>query len=148
MATMRSKLIHGADRLRIYAAVLDIGDEVTGCLTRLAADERLTAAQVSAIGAFESATLAFWDWEKKEYEKIPVQEQVVVLSLAGDMTLDEKGGPKLHLHAVLGRRGGATVGGHLLEARVRPTLEVIINESPAHLRRAHDSRSGLALIRL
>ncbi len=145
---MRSKLIHEADRLRIYAAVLDIGDEVAECLTRLAADERLTAGQVSAIGAFESATLAFWDWEKKDYEKIPVREQVEVLSLAGDMTLDETGGPKLHLHAVLGRRDGTTIGGHLLQARVRPTLEVIVNESPAHLRRVHDPRTGLALIRL
>ena len=145
---MRSRMIHEANGLRVYAAVLDIGDEAMACLTRLAADERLTAAQVTAIGAFESATLAFFDWETKEYQKIPVQEQVEVLSLAGDMTLDEHGGPTLHLHAVLGRRGGATLGGHLLEARVRPTLEVIVNESPAHLRRAHDARSGLALIRL
>ena len=145
---MRSRMIHEADGLRVYAAVLDIGDEAMACLTRLAADERLTAAQVTAIGAFESATLAFFDWETKEYEKIPVREQVEVLSLTGDMTLGEDGGPKLHLHAVLGRRGGATLGGHLLEARVRPTLEVIVNESPAHLRRAHDARSGLALIRL
>jgi len=146
---MRSKLLHVADQLRIYVAVLDIGDEVTDCLTRLARDEQLLAAQVSAIGAFESATLAFWDWERKDYERIPVREQMEVLSLAGDITLDETGGgPKLHLHVVLGRRGGATLGGHLLEGRVRPTLEVMIEESPTHLRRAHDARTGLALIRL
>ena len=145
---MQSKLLHTADLLRVYIAVLDIGDEVTDCLTRLARDEQLSAAQVSAIGAFENATLAFWDWERKEYERIPVQEQAEVLSLAGDIAEDEHGGPKLHLHAVLGRRGGATVGGHLLDARVRPTLEVIINESPAHLQRVHDGRTGLALIRL
>ncbi|MBV8578840.1 MAG: DNA-binding protein [Acetobacteraceae bacterium] len=143
---MRSRKVHEAQGLRIFVAVLEIGDEVTDCLTRLAREERLTAAQVSAIGAFETATLAFFDWEKKEYEKIPVQEQTEVLSLAGDIA-DEKGEPKLHLHAVLGRRGGATIGGHLMQARIRPTLEVIVTESPAHLRRAHDEQSGLALIR-
>ena len=143
---MRSRKVHEAQGLRIFVAVLEIGDEVTDCLTRLAREERLTAAQVSAIGAFETATLAFFDWEKKEYEKIPVQEQTEVLSLAGDIA-DEKGEPKLHLHAVLGRRGGATIGGHLMQARVRPTLELIVTESPAHLRRVHDEQSGLALIR-
>ena len=144
---MRSRKVYELDGLRILVAVLEAGDEVIDCLTRLARDERLAAAQVSAIGAFETATLAFFDWETKRYEKIPVQEQTEVLSLAGDISLDEQGGPKLHLHAVLGRRGGATVGGHLLQARVRPTLEVIVNELPAHLRRVHDARSGLALIR-
>jgi uncharacterized protein len=99
------------------------GDEVTECLTRLARDERLSAAQISAIGAFETATLAFWDWERKEYEKIPVREPVEVLPLADDMAVDETEHPKLHLHAVLGRRDHRR---HLLEARVRPTLEVIV----------------------
>ena len=144
---MRSKLLHVADRQRVYVAVLDIGDEAADCLTRLARDEQLSAAQVTAIGAFESATLAFWDWERKGYERIPVQEQVEVLSMTGDIAQDETGGSKLHLHVVLGRRGGATVGGHLLDARVRTTLEVVINEVPAHLRRVHDDRTGLSLIR-
>jgi predicted DNA-binding protein with PD1-like motif len=36
----------------------------------------------------------------------------------------------------------------LLEARVRPTLEVILTESPGYLKREHDARSGLNLIRI
>jgi len=62
--------------------------------------------------------------------------------------VDQAGKPKVHLHVVLGRRNAATVGGHLLEGRVRPTLEVIVTESPAHLRRVHDPKVGLAVIRL
>jgi predicted DNA-binding protein with PD1-like motif len=134
---MRSRKLHAAEGLRVYVAVLEIGDSVADCLTRLAREERLTAAQITAIGAFESATLAFFDWQSKQYEEIPVREQAEVLSLVGDIALDEKGSPKLHLHAVLGRRGGAVVGGHLMDGRVRPTLEVMINESPAHLQRVH-----------
>jgi predicted DNA-binding protein with PD1-like motif len=49
---------------------------------------------------------------------------------------------------VLGRRDGSARGGHLLSAKVRPTLEVILTESPSYLRRAHDPASGLALIRI
>jgi predicted DNA-binding protein with PD1-like motif len=143
---MKTKLIHETDGLRTFAVVLDLGDEVCACLQGLASSERLSAAQVTAIGAFERATLAFWDWETKAYRDIPVNEQVEVLSLNGDITLDESGRPKLHLHTVLGRRDGSALGGHLKSARVRPTLEVIITEAPAHLRRKEDPKTGLALI--
>ncbi len=124
------------------------GDEVSECLSQLAEEESLSGAQITAIGAFRDAILAFFDWETKAYEEIPVSEQVEVLSLNGDIALDEYGRPKLHLHTVLGRRDGSTIGGHLMGGHVRPTLEVMITETPAFLRRVHDPHSGLALIRL
>jgi predicted DNA-binding protein with PD1-like motif len=89
--------------------------------------------------------LAYFDIESKQYEKIPVHEQVEVLSLLGDVTLSESK-PKVHLHAVLGRRDGSTRGGHLIKGLVRPTLEVVLTESPVHLRRKFDPEVGLALI--
>ncbi len=143
---MRSRMIDAAGGLRVHVAVLETGDAVTDCLTRLAR-RAAHGGPGTAIGAFESATLAFFDRDSNRCEEIPVHERAEVLSLAGDIALDEHGGPKLHLRTVPGRRGGATVGGHLLDARVRPTLEVIINQPPAHLQRVHDPASGLALIR-
>ena len=145
---MQRKLVHQAAGERVYVAVLESGDEVSGCLHRLADEESLSAAQITAIGAFRDATLAFFDWETRAYEEIPVEEQVEVLSLIGDITLDERGRPKLHMHTVLGRRDGSTLGGHLMGAHVRPTLEVVITEAPAFLRRVYDPHSGLALIRM
>jgi predicted DNA-binding protein with PD1-like motif len=143
---MKSKLIHEAHGLRSFAVVLATGDEVSACLQRFAESNRLSASQVTAIGAFEKAVLTYWDWQTKEYQDIPVGEQVEVLSLNGDITLQESGTIKLHLHTVLGRRDGSAMGGHLKEAHVRPTLEVIVTEAPAHLRRKLDPVSGLALI--
>ena len=143
---MRSRTIHEAHGLRTLVAVLETGDEVESCLQQLAASERLSAAQVSAIGAFQEAVLTYWDWDTKEYQEIPVREQVEVLSLNGDITLDPSGKPKLHLHTVLGRRDGSAMGGHLKSAQVRPTLEVILTEAPTHLRRRHDETTGLPLI--
>ncbi|MCL4766906.1 MAG: DNA-binding protein [Hyphomicrobiaceae bacterium] len=145
---MQRKLVHQAAGQRIYVAVLESGDEVCGSLQRLAEEESLSAASVTAIGAFRDARLAFFDWETKAYEEIPVDEQIEVLSLNGDISLDQHDRPKLHLHTVLGRRGGSTIGGHLLGAHVRPTLEVVLSETPAFLRRVHDPHSGLALIRM
>lgn len=131
--------------LHSHALIFDIGDEVISVLERFAADQNIGAAQFTAIGAFSEAVIAYFDWETKEYEKIPVREQVEVLVLAGDVALKDEQ-PSIHAHVVLGRRGGATIGGHLVEARVRPTLELILHESPLDLRKRVDDRTGLALI--
>ena len=143
---MRSRVLNESPE-RTVAAILDRGDEVMAALHRLAAEHDLVASRITAIGAFESATLGYFDWESKVYERIPVDEQVEVLSLIGDIALDGDE-PKVHVHAVLGRRDGSTLGGHLLDAIVRPTLEVLVTDSPSYLRRECDPVSGIALIRL
>lgn len=141
---MKSKLLNPGPE-RTYAVVLEAGDEVMEALQRFAVQESLNASRISAIGAFERAELGYFELERKDYLRIPVEAQVEVLSLAGDVALDG-GKPKLHLHAVLGRRDGSTVGGHLLSGLVRPTLEVLVTESPGYLRKTWDARFGLALI--
>ena len=95
-------------------------------LVEFARQNRLGAGHFTAIGAFRDVTLGYFDWEKKDYKKIPVDEQVEVLSLIGDVALKD-GEPKVHAHVVVGRSDGSTRGGHLLEAHVRPTLEVILD---------------------
>lgn len=100
------------------------------CLHRLAGQEDIPAAQVTAIGAFARATIRYFDRDAKEYRPIPAEEQVEVVSLNGNIALDGSGQPKLHLHAVPGRKDGAAMGGDLESGHVRPTLEVIITEMP------------------
>jgi predicted DNA-binding protein with PD1-like motif len=143
---MRAKVLNESPE-RTIALVLDRGDEAMSSLQRFALEHKLTASRLTAIGAFESATLGYFDWERKVYERIPIDEQVEVLSLVGDIALDGAK-PRVHAHVVLGRRDGSTVGGHLLEARVRPTLEVMVIDSPEYLRRVCDPVSGIALIRI
>jgi uncharacterized protein len=79
--------------------------------------------------------------------KIPVSEQVEVVSLVGNIVLHE-GRPKVHAHVVVAKRDGSALGGHLLEARVSPTLEIVIEDSSRKLTRRFDAASGLALIDL
>lgn len=143
---MRAKALDGGTG-RTWALILDKGDEVVSSLLAFATQQQLTAARFTAIGAFREATLGYFDWASKRYEKISVHEQVEVLSLVGDVAL-EGDKPKIHAHVVLGKRDGSAHGGHLLEAHVRPTLEVMLTESPAHLRRMFDPESGLALIEI
>jgi uncharacterized protein len=145
---MQARLIHEAHGQRTFAVVLETGDEVVSALTGLAAREALEAAQVTAIGAFSDAVLGYFDWQTKDYRRIPVHEQVEVASFVGDIVLGEDGQASVHAHVVLGRHDASTLAGHLFEAHVRPTLEVVVTESPAHLRKRRDPESGLALIDL
>ena len=143
---MRTKVLN-EDGERTFAVIFESGDEVLSGLTRFAEEQQLAASRFTAIGAFSQVVLGYFDWEKKDYERIPVNEQVEVLSMIGDIALEDAH-PKVHAHVVLGLRDGSARGGHLLEARVRPTLEVILTESPSYLKREFDRQSGLALIKI
>lgn len=143
---MRSKLLHDGGE-KTWVLIFDQGDEVVSVLTRFAEEQRLGGSRFTAIGAFSEVSLGYFDRERKDYRKIPVEEQVEVLVLAGDIALKD-GQPQVHAHVVLGKRDGTAHGGHLLAAHVWPTLELILVESPRHLQREFDKETGLALIHL
>ena len=111
-----------------------------------ARDWGLTAASITAIGAFRVASIGFFEFQTKNYQKIPVRVQSEVLSMLGDVAVDDTGKASLHLHVVLGFKDGSTKGGHFLEGYVRPTLEVVLRETPVKLRRRHRADLGIALI--
>ena len=143
---MRAKALADAPGEGTWVLILDTGDEVVATLTKFATEQNITAASFTAIGAFSNATLGYFDWESKKYEPVSVAEQAEVVTLLGDIALQD-GKPKVHAHASLARRGGAMVGGHVMNAYVRPTLEVVLSRSPKHLERRFDPASGIALIR-
>lgn len=140
-------LLHEVDGLRTFAVVMDKGDEAAGELLRFAREHDITGAGLTAVGACREATLAYFDPEAMSYQDIPVTEQAEVLSLVGDIAVKD-GEPAVHAHTVMGLRDGSTVGGHVRRAIVWPTLEVIVTESPAHLRKRVDEETGLALMAL
>ena len=143
---MKAKLIHSGKQ-KTYALIFEKDDEVIAGLTSFAKQQRLGASHFTAIGAFSDVTLGYFNRDKKDYDKIPVKEQVEALSVMGDIAFN-KGEPKIHAHVVVGKRDGSTLGGHLVQAHVWPTLEVVLTESPRHLRRKTDEETGLALIEL
>lgn len=143
---MKSKLVSKPGETRTWLLVLDMGEEVKAQLIAFAAGESIGNASFVALGAFEKAALAYFQWEQKTYKPIPVAEQVEAITLTGDIVPDDHGKPSFHAHAVLGRSDGSTMGGHLMEGHVRPTLEITVTELPAHLRRHQHPELGLALI--
>ena len=143
---MKSKVVEDADVVT-YVVVCDPGDEAVSALTQFARSEDLEAAQITAVGAFEHATVGWFDRAARDYRRIQVDEQCELLSLIGDVAAGEDG-PVVHVHAVLGLSDGTTRGGHLLEGRVFPTLEAIVTETPARLRKVMRPDIRIALIDL
>jgi predicted DNA-binding protein with PD1-like motif len=130
---------------RVLVVVCTKGEEAFETVATTVREREIRAAQVTAVGGFASADLGYFDGAAGDYLHIPVTEQVEVLSLMGDVAQDS-GETALHLHAVLGRRDGSTVGGHLLRGEVWPTLEVIVTEVAPELAKRYDPQTGLALI--
>ena len=132
----------------MFALIFETGDEIARVLQQFSKEQGLGASSFKAIGALSYAKLGWFNWETKKYEPASVlDEQVELLSLIGDIALKE-GEPQVHAHVVVGRSDGTAHGGHLLEARVRPTCELILTESPIHLQKKLDPESGIALIQI
>jgi uncharacterized protein len=126
--------------------IMQTGDEISSSLSSFAEAQKLAASSFKAIGALSYVKLGWFNWETKQYEAaVEFSEQVELLSLIGDIALKD-GKPQVHAHATISRRDGKAFGGHLLKAIVRPTCELILTESPEHLRKQVDPESGLALI--
>jgi predicted DNA-binding protein with PD1-like motif len=145
---MKAKVVSSSSSGKVHVLVLDSGMEAFAELTRYANEAGITAASISAIGAFERAVVGWFDVASKTYRKIAVGEQCEVLSALGDFAVGDDGKASLHAHIVLGLADGSTRGGHLIEGIVRPTLEVVITETEACLRRRKRPELGIALIDL
>jgi len=136
------------DESKVFALVFETGDEIARVLRQFAKRQGVGGSSFKAIGALSYAKLGWFNWETKKYDPACVlDEQVELLSLIGDIALKD-GEPQVHAHVVVGGPDGIAHGGHLLEARVRPTCELILTESPTHLQKKLDPESGIALIQL
>jgi predicted DNA-binding protein with PD1-like motif len=145
---MQSKLVSDEPGAQVHVVILDTGEEAFAALTKFANEAGISAASLTAIGAFERATVGWFDFSSKSYRRTEVNEQCEVLSAIGDVAISDDGKASLHVHIVLGLSDGSTRGGHLLAGVVRPTLEVVLTEAPAKLRRKKRADLGIALIDL
>ena len=143
--SMQVKLVKDTPEEKVYAIVFLKGDEVLSGLTDFAAKYGVSDAHFTGIGAVSSVTTAWLDLDKKMYHPTVTHQQVEVLSLTGDIAAFN-GKPIVHMHAILGRRDGSTVGGHVWELNANPTVEVFLTANTAPLAKRPDPSSGIKLI--
>jgi predicted DNA-binding protein with PD1-like motif len=134
------------DGTKVFVLVLSKGDEVLTALTDFARGENVVNAHFVAIGAVRDPEVGFFDTTRREYKAISLDEQMEVLTLAGDIAVAESGQPVVHAHLVLGRGDGSAWGGHLLRATVSPTLVLYFTSYPQHLYKRLEPDTQLQLI--
>jgi uncharacterized protein len=142
---MQVQLLNPGERTKQYAVIFYEGDEAFSGLLEFAEKYHVTSAHFTAIGAVTGATVAWFDPQRKMYKKIPIQGQHEVIGMSGDIAL-YKGKPVVHTHLIVGSSDGTTQGGHLLDANVSPTLEVMMTVDPVTMQKRLDPATDLTLI--
>ena len=130
---------------KTYLLVFHTGQEVMKGLLAFARKHRLTAGHLTGIGAISDAVVGYFDPQQKAYVKIHEEGQAELLSLTGNVALYD-GAPFFHIHVALGLRDSSTRGGHLFEAIVRPTVELVLTTYSTSVRRKIDPHTGLPLL--
>jgi uncharacterized protein len=142
---MKVQLLTDGGTIKEYAVIFAAGDEAFSGLQAFAEQYHVTSAHFTAIGGVQRATVGWFDNQREMFKKIPIASQSEVLALIGDIAIF-KGKPVVHAHMVVGTSDGSTRGGHLLEAIVWPTLEVMVTVDPIAMKKAFDPQTGLTLI--
>lgn len=109
--------------------------------------EKVTYSSLTGLGAVRWAKFAYYDATTKSYVEHAIEEQMEVISLVGNTTLRD-GAPFIHWHVGLARHDMSMIGGHFLDAIIRPTLEIWLRRESAEVHRVFDEGSGLALMEL
>jgi uncharacterized protein len=142
---MQVQLLNPGEATKQYAVIFYQGDEAYSGLQEFAEKYHVTSAHFTAIGALNGAIVGWFDPQRKMYKKIPISGQHEVIGMSGDIALYQ-GRPVVHTHMVVGGPDGTTHGGHLLEAYVSPTLEVMVTVDPVAMRKRVDPETNLTLI--
>lgn len=142
---MEVELLNPGEPTKQYAVIFYQGDEAFSGLQEFAEKYHVTSAHFTAIGASNEATVGWFDPQRKMYKKIPIHGQHEVIGMSGDIALYQ-GKPIAHTHMVVGSPDGTTQGGHVLEAYVAPTLEVMVTEDPVTMQKRFDPETDLTLI--
>ena len=142
---MQVQLLSRGEQTQQYAVIFYQGDEAFSGLQEFAEKYHVTSAHFTAIGAINGTILGWFDPQRKMYKKIPITGQHEVIGMSGDIALYQ-GKPVVHTHMVVGYPDGTTRGGHVLEAYVSPTLEVMVTVDPIAMHKRFDPDTDLTLI--
>lgn len=118
------------------------GQELLGSIAHYCREHALTSGVIiSIIGSVEKARLNFLIRLPGEYESVDYPGPLEIVCAQGSVA-QQSDRPIIHIHIQLSRQDICR-GGHLAEATVFSTAEVVIGELDQQLRRRSDSYTGL-----
>ena len=112
----------------VLAVRLDPGEEIIASVLKIAKDENIRFAEISAIGAVGRAVFGLYDLNEQKYHS--------------NLSLKD-GEPYLHLPAAFADEEGAVIGGHLNEAVISATCEMFIRTFDMDRGRRISEQTGL-----
>ena len=126
---------------------IDRGEQVYGSIRMICEKLGITAGHFPGIGACDSATLSTYLPENREFTHHTLTGLLEMVSLMGNVSDDGEGKAFLHSHAVfsqLNKEGGIDVlAGHLEEATIRYTGEIILTPAEGKIGRKPDTRTEI-----
>jgi predicted DNA-binding protein with PD1-like motif len=128
-----------------YLLVFHTRQRVMKGLREFAKKHDLVAGYLTGIGAISGAEIGYFDPETNVYLRHREDGQAELLSLAGNLALNDNE-PFFHVYVALGLRDGSARGGHLFEMTVRPTVELVLTTVPRPERRKFDAHTHLPLL--
>lgn len=129
-----------------YAIRLDRGEEILTCLTTLCEKEDIRLGHATGLGAIDHLVAGLYEVDTREYVKSTFDGEAEIVSLIGNITRMD-GKVYLHFHIAASDESGATVGGHLNEARISATAEIFLTSLPGEVgRKKDDAVTGLNLL--
>jgi uncharacterized protein len=126
---------------------LERGEEVHPSLVAAATEHGIGGGWFNGIGAASEVELGYYDLERRDYDRTPVEGEVEIASASGPLSMLD-GKPHIHLHAVVSDRQCVTRGGHLFRAVAAATLEFVLLLAEAPIERTWDEATGLNLWRV
>ncbi|MEO3405030.1 PPC domain-containing DNA-binding protein [Mucilaginibacter sp. CAU 1740] len=139
------KLISKGGTTKTYALIFAAGDEVLSGLKEFAVKYKVKSAHFTGIGDAKTSRYGWYDQSRKMFKVSRIDEFAEITSLIGDIAL-KAGTPVVHAHINLATADGIVHGGHLLEAFVSPTLEVIVTVEPESLYKRLEPEFGIMVI--
>lgn len=127
-------------------ARIDRGEEVLSALKDIALRENIKLAAVSALGATDDFTVGVFNVQQKQYHANRFQGAYEIVSLTGTVTTKD-GEFYAHLHMCAGNEQGQAFGGHLNQAVISATCEMVIQIIDGTVERRFSGDVGLNLFR-
>ncbi|HKC67277.1 MAG TPA: PPC domain-containing DNA-binding protein [Bacteroidia bacterium] len=142
---VKTKLLSVNGTAKTYSLIFSPGDEILSGLEEFALRYNVKSAYFTAIGDASFAKFGWYDESKKMFKVTEIKQPVEIVSLVGDIALYNNE-PAVHCHIALAAEDGVLQGGHLLEAFISPTLEVMITVEPTPLYKKLDPEFSALII--
>ncbi len=127
-----------------YLIRLELGEQINESLKKFCQKMEIENGSVSAIGSVKDPVLAHYRVDSKKYSEKTLKGIFEIASMTGNIGLFE-GKPLIHIHVVVSDESMQAFAGHLVDAQVSATLEILLIKFNTKLTKSFNEQIGLKL---